>query len=501
MDADYFTNVYKALDVGDRGIVAVIGLEDNVFRVRHSRFGTEPGQTLPNTAGLYAKLRKTSSGTYAGVSPLDGQARHYAYRVVDGFPLVVVVGIDDQDMMTSAKVRASVFLAVVGALGLLIIAFELFRLRSVTKLERAAQAERFARKQQETEKDRLRQLFHAIPDGVFVVDEHGRVTKANAQANSLLCGPEGHMVGADIAEIGNWLFPSCSAIDIQRKEQFSSRIRALPWGEVTQFSVSLDRGKPRVLLFRSSSLTGMSDDTILVVRDITSESQLDRMKSEFVSTAAHELKTPLASIYGFSELLAAGKVPENSRKQVYDTIYDQAKKLTALLSDLLDLARIEARANNTADRRDCSLSYLLHKAREYNPRIAGRIDILPFSSDIVVHGDEKLIIQALYNLFDNAAKYSASDSLISVETRSAADGSSVNIDVSDTGMGMTRQQLDQAFKRFFRANPQSAIPGTGLGLAFVKEVAELHGGSVSIASEVDVGTCVTLRLPVRHMSR
>lgn len=165
------------------------------------------------------------------------------------------------------------------------------------------------------------------------------------------------------------------------------------------------------------------------------------MKSKFVSTAAHQLKTPLTSIYGFSELLAAGKVPETSKQQVCNAIHDQAKQLTALLSDLLDLARIEARANNTADRRDCSLSYLLHKAREYNQRIAGRIDIIPCRSDVVVYGDEKLIIQALYNLFDNAAKYSAQDLLISVKTRSAADKLSVSIDVSDTGMGMTRQQL------------------------------------------------------------
>jgi signal transduction histidine kinase len=302
-------------------------------------------------------------------------------------------------------------------------------------------------------------------------------------------------------EIGNWLFPSCSAIDIQRKEQFSSRISALTRGEATHFTLSLNGDQPKVLQFRSSSLAGVSDDTILVVRDVTSESHLDRMKSEFVSTAAHQLKTPLASIYGFSELLAAGKVPEASKQQVYNAIHDQAKQLTALLSDLLDLARIEARANNTADRRDCSLTYLLHKAREYNQRIATCIDIVPCRSDVVVHGDEKLIIQALYNLFDNAAKYSAQGSLISVKTRLAADESSVSIDVSDTGMGMTPQQLDQAFQRFFRANPQSNIPGTGLGLSFVKEVAEMHGGSVSIASEVDVGTCVTLILPVRKMPR
>ncbi|CAJ0783375.1 Sensor histidine kinase ResE [Ralstonia chuxiongensis] len=340
-----------------------------------------------------------------------------------------------------------------------------------------------------------------MPDGVLVVDGRGRIARANDNAYRLLTVPEGTLAGTSIAEFGDKLCPSSSAIDIQWKEQFEDKLGELLRGEAPHFSIAIRGEKSKVLQFRTSSIVGLSKDTVFVVRDITLESQLDRMKSEFVSTAAHQLKTPLASIYGFSELLAANKVPEASRPQVYASIHGQAKQLSALLSDLLDLARIEARASNTANRKDCSISYLLKKAREFNSKIENRIDIIPCNSDVVVHGDEKLIVQAIYNLLDNAAKYSARDSLISVATRVAADESSVSISVSDTGIGMSPQQLEQAFQRFFRAHPDSGVPGTGLGLSFVKEVVEMHGGSVSIASHIEVGTCVTIRFPVRQLPR
>lgn len=501
MNPEYFTNLYKAIDVGDRGVVGVIDLESNVFLARHSRFDTEPGKALPETARLYTELRKTYRGNFEATSPIDGQERHYAYRMVEGFPLVVVVGVDDQDMMAAANVRKSVFLTVVAILALVIIAYELLRIRSMTRLERAAKSEQLARRLQETEKDHLQKLFDTMPDGVLVVDGHGKIARANDNTYRLLGAPEGTLVGISIAEFGNKLYLPSSAIDIQWKEQFTTKLSELLLGKTAQFSIAMRGEKSKVLQFRTSSMGGLSKDTVFVVRDITLESQLDRMKSEFVSTAAHQLKTPLATIYGFSELLAADKVPDASRAQVYASIHSQAKQLSALLSDLLDLARIEARASNTADQRDSSISYLLKKAREFDPKIEKRIDIIPCNSDVVVHGDEKLIIQAIYNVLDNAAKYSAPDSLISVATRIAVDGTSVSISVSDPGIGMTAQQLEQAFQRFFRANPDSTVPGTGLGLSFVKEVVEMHDGSISIASHIGFGTCVTMRFPVRRLPR
>lgn len=501
MDPGYFTNLYKAIDVGDRGVVGVINLENNVFLARHSRFDTDPGKALPETARLYTELRKTYRGNFEATSPIDSQVRHYAYRMVDGFPLVVVVGVDNQDMMAAADLRESVFLTVVATFALVIIAYELLRIRSMTRLKRAAKSEQLARRLQETEKDHLQKLFDTMPDGVLVVDGHGKIARANDNTYRLLGATEGTLVGSSIAEFANNLYPSSSAVDIQWKEQFTTKIIELLQGKTTQFRIAMGREKSKVLQFRTSSMGGLSEDTVFVVCDITLESQLDRMKTEFVSTAAHQLKTPLATIYGFSELLAANRVPDASRAQVYASIHSQAKQLSVLLSDLLDLARIEARASNTADQRDSSISYLLKRAREFDPKIEKRIDIIPCNSDVVVHGDEELIIQAIYNVFDNAAKYSAPDSLISVTTRIAVDGTSVSISVSDPGIGMTAQQLERAFQRFFRANPDSTVPGTGLGLSFVKEVVEMHDGSVSIASQIGFGTCVTIRFPVRRLPR
>mgnify|MGYP001150917035 CR=1 FL=1 len=239
---------------------------------------------------------------------------------------------------------------------------------------------------------------------------------------------------------------------------------------------------------------------VLFLGDVTRETEVDRMKSEFLSTAAHELRTPMASIMGFSELLLRRSYDADTVRDFLETIHRQSKRLTDLLNELLDLARIEARAG-----KDFKFSVQpLHTVLQETVRtvVAGgdrtvRLDIeghLP-----LVRIDSAKIQQALLNVLSNAFKYSpeGGDVDVSLRREVAFNGQTrLKISIRDHGIGMTPEQTERVFERFFRADPSGNIPGTGLGMALVKEIVELHGGSVDIDSTFGEGTTVSLYLPV-----
>jgi PAS domain S-box-containing protein len=235
-------------------------------------------------------------------------------------------------------------------------------------------------------------------------------------------------------------------------------------------------------------------------RDITHESEVDRMKSEFLSTAAHELRTPMASVHGFSELLLRRKFSDEARKDIYETIHRQSTLLVNMVTELLDLARIEARAGKDFDIR----------ARDVKPMVDGAVRSLLMPGDErqvsvdcpdglpQVLADEDKFVRALTNILSNAYKYSPNGGSISLDVlqRDGKAGAELGIRVTDEGLGMTPEQLARLFERFFRADPSGAIPGTGLGMSLVKEIMSLMGGETQVTSEAGRGTQVVLWLRV-----
>jgi PAS domain S-box-containing protein len=242
---------------------------------------------------------------------------------------------------------------------------------------------------------------------------------------------------------------------------------------------------------------GGSGETFFYFRDVTHQYEVDRIKSEFLATAAHELRTPLASILGFTELMLHRNYSEEKRKDLLETVHRQGTLLSKLIQELLDLSRIEARQGKDFHIVPTPLAELVKNAVE---GIAGqdtqRALTLGEVPQCHVMADASKIEQALINLLTNAYKYSPNggEILLSVERLAREDGDMVAIHIQDHGMGMTPQQLERAFERFYRADGSGNIPGTGLGLNLVKEIAEIHGGSVELNSEYGKGTTATLWL-------
>jgi signal transduction histidine kinase len=212
-------------------------------------------------------------------------------------------------------------------------------------------------------------------------------------------------------------------------------------------------------------------ESILYFRDVTREMEVDRMKSEFLTTAAHELRTPMVSVFGFTELLLNRPVPETRRRDVLETIHRQASLLISMVNQLLDLARIEARMGKDLDRKPVPLGPLLHDAvaafmAKDDPRQV-LMDVP--HAHLVLQLDAEKTHRALNNAISNAFKYSPQGGEIRLST---LDGlidqqPAVGIRVSDRGMGMS----------------------------LVKEVTELHGGRVEVTSALGLGTQVTLWFP------
>lgn len=220
--------------------------------------------------------------------------------------------------------------------------------------------------------------------------------------------------------------------------------------------------------------------------------EVDRLKSEFLATAAHELRTPMAGIQGFAELLARKGFGDTERQEMADIIRQEAEKLSQLVNELLDLARIEARQGRDFNIHSQPLAPIVEATLAALPPAAAarvRAAIAPDLPPVPV--DARKLQQALSKLVSHALKFSPGGEMVSVFAESAADG--VDIRVRDQGLGMTPEQEARAFERFYRAHPE--IPDSGLGLALVKEIIQVLGGSVQLASRSGQGTEVTLHLP------
>jgi len=238
---------------------------------------------------------------------------------------------------------------------------------------------------------------------------------------------------------------------------------------------------------------------VLTVRAVTHELELARLKSDFVSTVSHEFKSPVTAIRHMAEMLQAGSVPsEERRRRYYDVLVEQSTRLSSLVTNILDLARIDEGKKEfgfepvdvgelvreiaaTTEQR------VVHEGWSVKAHIAGSLPL--------VRADRTAITQAISNLVDNAIQYSAE--VKTVDLHVSAGDSHVVVAVQDRGVGIPRHEIDKVFDRFYRGgDPHTrSVKGSGLGLTLVKEIVEAHSGTVSVESNPGQGSTFTIRLP------
>ncbi|PND40056.1 PAS domain-containing sensor histidine kinase [Paucibacter aquatile] len=283
--------------------------------------------------------------------------------------------------------------------------------------------------------------------------------------------------------------------------------RAISFQELRsgKLRIELERPTRRVLelaLHEGVSSDGAAAAQLLHLSDVTHQVEVEQMKSEFLSTAAHELRTPMASIYGFTELLLMREQPPERQKEMLGRIHRQCQSMIAILNQLLDLARIEARRGQDFELEVLDLQALVQEVvDDFIPPDARALPALSLPSQgCRIHADRQKLQQVLRNLLSNAYKYSPAGGPVELSLSMAgasSDGSAMAVlAVQDHGIGMTEEQLSHVTERFYRADKSGAILGTGLGMSIVKEIVELHGGQLLLASAPGVGTTATVRLPL-----
>lgn len=240
---------------------------------------------------------------------------------------------------------------------------------------------------------------------------------------------------------------------------------------------------------------------VVTARAASHELEVSRLKSEFVSSVSHELKTPLALIRMFGETLETGLVTDEAKRQeFYRIIRKESERLTHLINNVLDFSKMDAGSKEYtfegADVVEIVRSTL--EAYKFHVRDLGfeMVEELP-AEPIIARVDKDAISQALLNLLSNATRYSDEEKYVRVEVRE--DNGWVLISVEDHGVGIPKEDLKKIFDKFYRAGTQKTreTRGSGLGLTLVKHIVEAHGGSIEVESEVGRGSRFTIRIPLK----
>lgn len=496
LDPGYLSQVYAKAGLGPSGTVLLAGTDDFVVRARWSEQSSQPGQVLmPGSA-----LRGALSGTQVSLTTAPGgldDARHiYAIQRLPGRNLAVLVGISSDAALASYQDRLRAAIVIAGLATVLVMFFQVRQFIALGQLASLADRESVVRDILAEKKQHLRGLFLAMPDGVAVFGRDRVINETNTALCDLLGVSLPRLRGATQREFVHWLYrgrrPARQAC---RAEQLLAELdRAEPAGEfagIVEFDMAVSPAY-EVRIVHAASGGGL----VLVLRDVTTQLRHDRMKSHFVSAAAHELKAPVAGIAGYAELLSAEVVPMAQRSGIYRAIHARAGQLNALLSDLLDLARIEARSSGMLERERLEVATLVRETVAGEFADEGRVRVVDAGVPLHVLADRAQLTQAVRNLIENALKYSDGKDEVTVTVEPLPlEQETVSVRVEDRGIGMTKEEAGMAFDNFYRANRRGNTTGNGLGLAIVREIVAVHQGQITLASEFGKGTVVTLSLP------
>jgi two-component system phosphate regulon sensor histidine kinase PhoR len=238
---------------------------------------------------------------------------------------------------------------------------------------------------------------------------------------------------------------------------------------------------------------------VTILRDITREKEIDRMKTELVSMVAHELRSPLTSISGFSELLLDPTVNREQAEEYATIILKESNRLSELINKFLDISKIEA-GKSQAKKAPMQIRDVVDKVLDVNLHQAekkGIVVSVKVSPNLpLVLGDHDMLEQVVLNLFTNAVKYSPENTAIEIRLKERE--SEVMVEVEDNGYGISEKSQQRLFEKFYRVTDNEKvreITGTGLGLALVKEIVEIHGGSIAVTSRLGEGSIFSFTVP------
>jgi signal transduction histidine kinase len=349
---------------------------------------------------------------------------------------------------------------------------------------------------------RLEALIQSLQDGLILENLQGSVLYANRRISELVDLPLEDITGSPASHLMDRLLSRTVAINGQENTNGRANLEAAMQGSQTP-SAELAVRFPRQIrylrlqVFEVTDAAGMRIGRGQILRDITHNREIDRMKSSLISTVSHELRTPLAAIKGYATTLLAEDVQWDAltQKEFLEIISTETDRLSNLVNDLLDMSRIEA-GSLKVNQVECNLEELIRRAiQTSHPAPGDRMQINLLEGLPPIFADQNRIVSVLRNLIENAAKYSGETTPIRVSAIRQSD--TIVVRVEDEGPGIPAEDSERIFESFYRVENglSRSAPGAGLGLSISRGFVHAHGGKIWMEPRSQ-GTCIAFSLPV-----
>ena len=339
--------------------------------------------------------------------------------------------------------------------------------------------------------------LRSVEDGLIIATPEGAITFANRSAGAILHAAPRKLAGQNLFErlgLAGGELPRRLVQDRARVER----------------EIELGNSRTRRYKLRMAAVVSGEDPgepvygIVATLSDVTRQHELQQTKNDVIALVSHEMRTPLTAIQGMTELLAHYDMDPERRKEISAAINDEVKRLTGMITEYLDITRLESGAT-LVRKAPVKVEGILQRlvllvgpvAARRNIRLTLKLDApLP-----ALVADADLLSRAVENLVSNAIKYSPDGTEITLSA--ARDRDAIAISVADQGYGIPESDLTRVFEKFYRVPrvEDADVPGTGLGLALVREIAELHGGTATVTSRVKIGSTFTLRIPMENANR
>lgn len=336
------------------------------------------------------------------------------------------------------------------------------------------------------EKEQLASILNSMADGVITLNRDGTILVTNPPAERFL--QAWYYQQGMYQDVGEELPPEVRDL-FQRSVSF----------EKEQFIEISLQGRTWVILMSPLYNQTYIRGAVAVLRDMTEERRLDKLREDFIANVSHELRTPIAMLQGYSEAIMDDIASsEEERKELTKVIYDESLRMGRLVNELLDLARMQS-GNITLNKETVDFDSLVERVIRKFQGVAkeNQITLTATKEEDIgeIYLDSDRIEQVFTNLIDNAIRHT--DENGKVEVHVTGQETSVKVDITDTGTGIPEEDLPFVFERFYKADKARTRgkSGTGLGLAIVKNIVAAHNGNISVHSKLGEGTTFTFIIP------
>lgn len=332
----------------------------------------------------------------------------------------------------------------------------------------------------EQNQDTISAILENMTEGIVIINKNREILIINESTSKYL-GSSKNLVGRDVLEL-------------TRNAELLDSIKNAFNGEGAEGILEIENRSIKYILnsiYTRDKLTGV----ILLLIDETKEKRNEKIRSEFSANVSHELKTPLTSIYGFSELIKNNMVKDEKDKEEFiNRIYEESKRLLVLIDDIIQISSLES--NENINKTIVDLEEIVNRVVENNLQNAKNRNIsIEKSGSAKINANATMMWELITNLVENAIKYNRENGFVKINISESKDY--VEIKFIDSGIGISEKDQERIFERFYRADKSRSKKsgGTGLGLSIVKHIVISHNGEIKIESKENIGTTIIVKLP------